>query len=650
VSFLTALALAAALLVFAPYVAHRLRRRQAEEQDFPPARLVMPALPRARRRSRLEDRALFATRAAAVLLLTLLGATPFVRCSRLSLQRSGGASVAMAIVVDDSMSMRASARGRTRFERAREGARELLASAREGDAIALVLAGSPARVALAATTDLGAARKAVDVLAPSDRATDLDGALALARGLVASLPQVDRRIVVLSDLADGRPDGPPLGQGSAVRVWVPLPELRGDATDCALVRADRSGARVRVAVACSPGASATGREVVVEDAAASVVGRTTLGSGAPSIEADVALAPEDARPMRARLLGVDAVSSDDEAPVLSETGRGSIAVVADAAAETVATGGAPIVEQALAALKLDVDVRPIPIFPDRAEDLAGALGVLIDDPAGFTPEQRHALGAWLDGGGVVLVALGSHAASAPLGASLEPLLGHAVSWTETKATGADPASAVGALAEPAGSLFELGAPRRAVLAAEDAGALDVLVRWADGAPLVARRSAGRGEVWLVTLPFSVDDSDLPLRPAFLAMLDAWVRAARERAAPKRTDVGTTWRFPGARSVEAQGPAGPMETARDDGAPRVVPPLIGMYRIAVDGKTEERAAAPKVRELDFRPRAAAPDTQGEGMGTTRASVDASGQVAFALLCLLAVEMVLRVWSRRRVEAG
>jgi len=29
-----------------------------------------------------------------------------------------------------------------------------------------------------------------------------DGALSLARGLVATLPQIDRRIVVLSDLAD----------------------------------------------------------------------------------------------------------------------------------------------------------------------------------------------------------------------------------------------------------------------------------------------------------------------------------------------------------------------------------------------------------------------------------------------------------------
>ncbi len=61
----------------------------------------------ARRRSRIEDPALLVVRASSVLALAVLGATPFVRCVRLSLARPGGASVALAIVIDDSMSMRA---------------------------------------------------------------------------------------------------------------------------------------------------------------------------------------------------------------------------------------------------------------------------------------------------------------------------------------------------------------------------------------------------------------------------------------------------------------------------------------------------------------------------------------------------------------
>jgi len=68
--------------------------------------------------------------------------------------------------------------------------------------------------------------------------------------------------------------------------------------------------------------------------------------------------------------------------VLDDLGRTSIAIVADTADETPVTGGAPVVEQALAALMVDIDVRPMLAFPDTAADLGGAVGVLIDDPQG----------------------------------------------------------------------------------------------------------------------------------------------------------------------------------------------------------------------------------------------------------------------------
>jgi hypothetical protein len=643
VTFLTTLALGVVLLVAAPYFAHRLRRKQAEEQAFPPARLVAPAPPNARRRARLEDRALFATRTCSVVALAVLGATPLVRCSRLSLQRTGGASVAMAIVVDDSMSMRAPAGGRSRFERARQGARELLASSREGDAVAVVLAGAPARVALAATTDLSAAYAVVDALSPSDRATDLEGAVVVAQGLVSGLPQVDRRVVVLSDLADGRPDDK-LGQGGSVPLWMALPELRGDATDCALLRADQRGARVHIQFACGPGHSAIGRDVVVEDGQGKELGRAPVREGSTG-EVTVFLPAGQARPDRARLTGSDAIAADDEAPVVPEMARGTVAVVADRAAESVATGGAPIVEQALGALKLDVDVRPIPAMPDRAEDLASDLGVLLDDPPGLTPEQRHALSAFLARGGVVLLALGPRAAAAPLGASLEPVLSGAVSWAESKATGAARGASVGAFAESAASLADLDARRRAVLSADAARTLDLLVAWDDGAPLVARRPLGRGEAWIVTLPFAVDESDLPLRPAFLTLLDQWVRAARDRTVPLRTVVGTPWRFVGARTAEITGPGGKLETVRDGDATRATPSVLGLYRIAVDGQTETRVAAAEARELDLRPRPLSSAEAGGAFGERRSAVDASGPVALVLLGLVALELALRIGVRR-----
>ncbi|MEO8799885.1 MAG: VWA domain-containing protein, partial [Polyangiaceae bacterium] len=477
-SFVAWLALGIGVLVALPYMAHRLRRKRAESRLFAGAHLVPPAPPRARRRSSLEDKSLFGMRALAILALAVLGASPLVRCSRLSLARSSGASVALAVVLDDSMSMRAKSGGESRFARAREAARELLASAREGDSVAVVLAGAPPRVALAATTDIGAAKAAIEQATESDRATDLDGALALARGLVADLPQIDHRVVLLSDMADGDPDGPALGEGSAMPLWAPLADLRADLADCAIVSADRTGKQVRVRVACNKLGAGTARDAVAY-ADKQELARVHVPPGVGS-DATITLPSEPTGPLVVRLLGDDAIASDDAAPVVLENGPGAVAVVADAAEETAVTGGAPVVEQALAALKPDAQTRPIPIVPDRAEDLAGFIGLLIDDPPGFTPEQRHALEGFVQNGGSVMVALGPKSAAAPLGATLEPLTQHAVTWSDNKAPSADPAKSAARFADAASTFSNLDAKKRAVLAADDLSAFETLIPWTDG--------------------------------------------------------------------------------------------------------------------------------------------------------------------------
>lgn len=659
-SFLTVLALGIAVLVIAPYVAHRLRRQRAEERPFAAARLVPPTPPKARRRARLEDRVLFAIRALAVLALALLGASPLVRCSRLALSRSG-ASVAVAIVLDDSMSMRVvDGSGKSRFERARGGAREVLGALRDGDAAAIVLAGHPARVGLASTTDISAARAALDGMAESDRATDLEGAVSIARTLVADLPQVDRRVIVLSDLADGKPDAPPLGEGTALPVWVAMPELRTAAEDCGILAADRAGGRARVRFACSSAHAAVGRTVQIKDGdrvlasgplPQTQIGEATLslattppppGSAAPNA------VPEEAKELVAELTGKDAIASDDRAPVVVEAGPAALAVVGDRAEESVATGGAPVVEQALTALHVEMAVRPIPQVPDRREDTAPFAAIVVDDPPGFTPEQRRALSAFVDGGGVLLVALGRRAASAPLGANLDPVLGQAVTWDVSPVNGVDVASGATFFGEAATSLADLAPKGRAKLADQDIAVFEPLVKWSDGAPLVARRSRGRGDIWLATLPFSVDASDLALRPGFLALLDAFVIEAKQRASPRRGDVGVAWTFAGARQVEVVGPTGRLDLSRDDGALRLVPPVAGAYRITIDGAKELRVAAPLARELDLRPRGVAPSATSSALGGGVAVVDVSWIVALVLLGLVAAELVTRAMTRARAS--
>ena len=198
-SFLTALALLGGLLAAAPVAAHLLRRRRAKEIELPTASLLAATPPAARRRSALEDRALLAIRVIAVLLLAVLGATPFVSCSRIALARRDGASVAMVFVLDDSLSMTApDPKGKTRFDRAKQAALDLIDDAEPGDSFAVILGGAEPRVLLAATTDARAAYSAVKEVEPSDRATDLVAAVAIARDMLRGVPQPDRRVVLLS--------------------------------------------------------------------------------------------------------------------------------------------------------------------------------------------------------------------------------------------------------------------------------------------------------------------------------------------------------------------------------------------------------------------------------------------------------------------
>ena len=415
---------------------------------------------------------------------------------------------------------------------------------------------------------------------------------------------------------------------------------------------------MRVAVACTDARAAAGREVVLRTAERKELGRAALGAtGAAassahpwSAELTIGLpSGEDPHELVATLTGSDAIAADDAAPVVFEAGPGAICVVADTTNEQAATGGAPVVEQALAALKLDVAVRPLPTLPDRAEDLTAFAGIVIDDPPGLVPEQRRALERFFDAGGTVLIALGPRAAQAPLGATLEPILAQPVRWGPSAARGADPSSARGPLSEATESAEDLAAHARATVAAEDITGAEVLLAWKDGAPLIARKPIRRGAVWFTTLPFAVDASDLTLRPAFLALLDAYVAEARARSAPRRADVGTPWTFPLAKSVSIEGPRGPEATTRDGDTLRFTPTLLGAYAVDVDGRKETRVASPLAREIDLRPRAVIDAASGPSLGDNHAQVNISGTVALLLLAIVAAEMALRLWTGTRAEA-
>lgn len=680
-SFTTLAALLVAVLVSAPIAAHLLRRRRSEERPFPPAALVPPTPPAARRRSSLEDRFLFAVRALSVLALAILGATPFARCNRLSLSRQTGASVALAIVIDDSLSMRAKVSGKdgpTRFERAKKGARELLGGLTNGDAVAIVLAGAPARVVLAASTDLATVSSAIEAASPSDRATDLDEALRMGADLLKGLPQLDKRVVLLSDLADGEPQGAPLAGSNDVALWAPLPEIEAKGEpDCAVIRAERAGASVRVRVSCTPvyGAASTSAQAAPSGSVAATplegpsAGRSVqIRAGdkslrsvplGPAVSAEEVLLelPADAptEGLVAQLTGEDAIAEDDRAPVSVLGAKLRIALVVDPASVHIETGGAPPVEQALAALSTGAETRPLPTVPDHAEELAGSGALLVDDAPGFTPEMRRALTQWVEKGGVLFLTLGPKAAAAPLGAGFDPLVPGVVRWGASPAPGIDPAS-FPLLGGSAASLADIKAQGRASLEAEAQNGADVLAKWNDGAPFLVRRALGRGAVLALTVPLTTEESDLALRPGFLALLDRFVRIARARGGSPHVDAGEAWTFDGVKTVTvARLGSTPNERVEIpltevDRRLRATPPIAGVYEVILDGERETRIATVPEAEIDLRPRAVVQNAHDARLGGAAGAVDVSSYVALALLAFFAVELVVRARAKWSGEAA
>jgi len=663
-SFLVAAALAVAVLVVAPLVAHLLRRGHTPERVFPPAALVSRLEAHSRERSRLEDRGLLSLRALMVLVLSVLGATPLVRCSRLSVERPHGASIALGLVIDDSHSMRAlGPDGQPRWNLALDGAKQLLRSVRDGDAVAIVLAGKPARLALSPTTDLNAAREALGDLQQSDRSSDLGNALALARSAIENLDRSDKKLIVLGDLAGMALDAPD--------VSAPLDALRQPVNDCGLIEARRQSDRLIVTLACS--AAATGARSL------HLLSKTPIEAilAEPSRLTRLALEPragtqllnfsltDTSADFELELQPADANVHNDRVRVSSAGTELNVAVVTDPGHASVVTGGPTVIEQALLAVRPEAVIRPLALLPDEARELVGYAALVLNDPPGLGPESRSALGEWLDAGGVALGLLGPASSGLQLSSTLEPFAERNAHWEPSLASLDLDASSLSWLGVDAEGLRALTRSGRMRLEGADLPGSVNVGAWKDGAPFLLRRPLGAGLVLTGGLPAGVSESDLALRPLFLALLDQLLGEAEQRRGSGSTWVGERWAFPAARTVSIQGPAGAVpvrvegcEAAQDTGAPCTpgeqfaLPELAGSYLVTSDGVVQSRIARLDEHEISDPPGSVRPATQQSGSDGDAGAVDASPELALVLLAAFAAELALRLGgeTRRRRRAA
>ncbi len=212
-SFLAPLYILGALLVGVPVLLHLIRRRPRGEVRFSSIMFLTPTPPRLTRRSRIDDWLLLLLRSAAVLLLAIAFARPFLREALLMGAAEGGQR-RVVILIDTSASMR---RGDL-WKQAQAEAEGAVAALRPGDQVALFAFDKIPRRLMSfeesATLDparrFAIARGRLGGLSPTWGATDLGRALLDAVQAARDVDDIEeestrlaRRIVLISDLQSG---------------------------------------------------------------------------------------------------------------------------------------------------------------------------------------------------------------------------------------------------------------------------------------------------------------------------------------------------------------------------------------------------------------------------------------------------------------
>jgi len=167
----------------APIVIHLLSRRKYREMSWAAVEYLLAAVKRQNRRLRFEQWLLLAIRTLLVVLLVLAVAEPYLQ--RAGFAGGGGGRVHRLIVVDASFSMAYKPAEKSRFDRAKQLARQIVQESRQGDAFTLVLMASPPKVVIGTPAlEPGEVLDEIDHLQRTDTSADLPATVAKIRRII----------------------------------------------------------------------------------------------------------------------------------------------------------------------------------------------------------------------------------------------------------------------------------------------------------------------------------------------------------------------------------------------------------------------------------------------------------------------------------
>jgi len=531
------LALLGLIAAGVPVLAHLVRRRDLVVVELPTIALLQRAQAQSRRRMRLVDLLLLLCRILLVALLALAVAEPYVT---VELAYGDGRVASVAVVVDDSMSM-----GRDEPPLTEEAVRRGVAAIEAlppGSEVAVVAAGSPARLLVPRTDDLEAAAETLSALRlRTARGTAMPEAIAIAGRELAGAHHEARRMLVLTDGAE---------HGGWQDVTWPEADVAIDVERVGPAEREPNLAVAQALAVPDPTAPGT-TSVSVE----------VRGYGVPDREVRVALEREGEE--------VDAQTTELTGGVGRVTLRGPLITDGDAAAQVViATEDVlPTDDRRAVLLRPPASLRVLLVDGDphtsrdrdevgylaRALELApaseGAITYRTVDPDTLASQDLSDLDAvvlanvpappahvaqrlrdFVEGGGGLWVTGGDNVDPRAWSARLEEVLPARPRPDGVVEPAVGVRRAEGAEVVPAGETgLENVQTHRRLLLEDPIGQGRVELVFTDGAPALVTGRFGSGRTALFATTLDDDWTDLPLRPGYLPLVVRMLRHLSPRA-------------------------------------------------------------------------------------------------------------------------
>ncbi len=597
-SLLAPLFLAGLLAIGLPLWLHRLSSDNPNKQRFSSLMFLEPGEPRRVLAKKLQYLLLLALRIGVLVLLALAFAQPAIW--RVPQAGDQGGARMHVIVLDGSASM---AYG-DRWQRARDAANDVLGSLGGDDRAQLVLAGRTLEVLGTPTGDVAALRQTLNTAKPGAFRVDygqlmrsLDGLLRTAElpvvldlvtdvqstGMPARFGELAPRRpaeIALHDVGMGRP---------AATNWT-VDSFGGSALTGELTASVRSFATEAATKTLT--LRQNGRVVATQTVEVPAAGRAQatfaaldLASGPNRVE--VVLSPADELPADDRRYLALKRPQPRNVLIIAADPRGRGALFTSAALGT------------LAALALTPEVKAPKDLGERA--LTDYSFVVVTDVGLLGATETAQLKDYVANGGRVLLAAGPRAG----GLTTVPLTGETLAATAQMS--ADRNLSIGDVdrTHPAlRGVEDLRAARFSrTLRVEPAPEDRVLLRLADGTPLLLERTLGTGRVLLFTSSLDREWNDLPVQPAFVPLMAGLANQLLGGAGfSSEADLGSTLavRALGLAGGQIFDPRGDKALGLGAGSDDVLLDQIGFYEVVGGGTSELVAVNFDPRESDLTP--------------------------------------------------